>query len=382
MNKILICIFSFLLSISLIGCSTTQDYLKNQVDTTTQANEKLLNAKEENYKQTFGNVKILTVRAQLPDGRPWTELGISNKGEVFGIVPRNNEETSELIIFDVTNNKLRKIYSLSDDFQIYNFKFNDNYLVWIETTNSLDSSRLVVYDRKNDKSEVINQINNRATQIPLDDIALGSNYLLWSSGKENYDKVDYKIMKYSMETKKISVFMENAAKPIIGEYFIAWLGPEDERLQNSAIFFNDLRDTSVKKIITSQNPQYLSTDGNSIIFSGVDKLDKNIKRISLLENGQIKIIRESATDYFEFPEISSNFIGWRGTTKLYVYCRANNKIAVLTEEFASYTNAYVSDNFILWHSPVIKDENEAKEKATEQGAYLSDLHIINVQDIK
>lgn len=67
--------------------------------------------------------------------------------------------------------------------------------------------------------------------------------------------------------------------------------------------------------------------------------------------------------------------------KVGCFYRNSNKIAILTEEFARYSDVKVSDNYILWHSPVIKDENEAKQNAMEQGIYLSDLYILDKKDI-
>lgn len=208
-------------------------------------------------------------------------------------------------------------------------------------------------------------------------IALGEDYILWSSSETVNDKINYRIMKYDMNSQKTTEFQENATMPIIGINFIAWLGP-DENNKYSNIYINNLKDNSISKIITkSQHPTYINTDGTSIVFKGTSDSDSNLKILSIYENGKVQIIKKSNSDNFDFPEISQNFVGWRGTDKLRVYSRKEAKIGILTEKYADYTDVKVSNKYIMWHSPSIKDENEAKLKAIEQHIYLSDLTIMD-----
>ena len=386
MNKVLNFILAVFLMIPLVGCASVHKQPDNNKDVSQIINNSGGNTEtpEESYKQLFGDVKIKTLRAQLPDERPWLEMAISDKGEIFGFAPKNNGKPGELITYDLNTGTTQSIYSAKDDAGPIFFKYNDNYLTWTETSSNSDQgiSRIVVYDRKNKNVTVVSEKNKIPSSISYEMVALGSDYLLWSTGKMDKDNVNYKIMKYDLKTQKTSVFKENATMPIIGKNFIAWLGPEDEKMKYSAIFINDLQDNSIKKIMTEgQHPTHINTDGTSIVFNGVAETDTNSKMLSIYQNGKVQIIKKSNTDYFEFPEISQNFVGWRGTLKLSVYSRKDAKIGILTEEYADYTEVKVSDKYIMWHSPAIKDENEAKLKAIEQNIYLSDLHIISNDDI-
>ena len=379
------------LMVPFVGCSSVQKQPTNSKDVSQASNSNIDNVKtpEETYKQLFGDVKIKIVRAQLSDGRPWTEMAISDKGEIFGFAPKNNGKPGELIIYNLNTGATQSIYSAKDDAMPTFFKYNDNYLAWTETSSNSDQSisRIIVYDRKEKKSTVLSEKTNMSSSISYEMIALGSDYVLWSTGDMEKDNVNYRIMKNDLKTQTTTVFKENATMPIIGKEFIAWLGPEDEQKKYSAIYFNDLKDNTIKKITTEgQHPTYINTDGTSIVFDGVVETNTSssmpsAKMLSIYENGKVQIIKKSDTDNFEYPEISQNFVGWRGTDALRVYSRKDAKIGILTEEYADYTEVKISDKYIMWHSPAIKDENEAKLKAMEQNIYLSDLHIISKDDI-
>lgn len=191
-----------------------------------------------------------------------------------------------------------------------------------------------VYDRKKKKATVLSGKNKIPPRISDEMIALGSDYVLWSTGEMEKENVKYKIMKYDLKSQKTTVFRENSTMPIIGKNFIAQLGPENEKMDNSAIYCDNLKDNSIEKIITKgQHPTYINTDGTSIVFNGVDDLDKNLKMLSIYENGKVLIIKKSNTDYLEFPEVSQNFVGWRGTLKLSVYSKKDAKIEFFLECF-------------------------------------------------
>jgi len=394
MKRVLCFSLAVLLTIPFMGCAAAQKQPDKNKDVTQVINnngEKLnVETPEENYKQLFGDVKIKTIRAVLPDGRPWSERDISDKGEIFGFVPRINGKPGQIIIYDLNTGAVQNIYSIKDDASLSYLKYNDDYLVWTETINNYDQreSKVVVYDKKNKKSTVLSEKKKIPAQISDEMIALGSDYVLWSTSALEKENVKHMIMKYDLKNQKTTVFKETAGMPIIGKDFIAWLGPEDEKMTNSAIYLNNPKDNTVEKIITKgQHPTYIDTDGTSIVFNGVKDTTDNdpkapsTKMLSIYEKGKIQIIKESITDNLEFPEVSQNFVGWRGTTTLSVYSRKDDKIGILTEEFADYTEAKVCNKYIMWHSPAIKDEHEAKRKAVEQHIYLSDLHIISKDDM-
>ncbi len=381
MKKAISSISIFLIMILMIGCNQIAE--KSNPPNTISTNIKKVEIVEENYQKVFGDVKVETLRAQLSDGRPWLELAISDKGEIFGFTPQTKDSPMEIISYNLNTKTLQSIYSSNNDVSPIYFKFNDNYLAWTEVTNNSSQgiSRIVVYDRKTQKVTVVNENKEFSTNESYEMIALNSDYLLWSTSKTDKGKVINEIMKYDLKTQEISLLRENAIMPIVGKDFIAWLGPEDDQMKYSAIYLNDLKDNSIKKIVTDgQHPTYINTDGISIVITGFSSENPNLKVLSVYQNGEIRIIKESKTDYFEFPEISQNFVGWRGTLKLSVYSRKDDKIGILTEEYAAYTEVKVSDKYILWHSPAIKDENEARQKAMEQNIYLSDLHVISKDD--
>ena len=166
MNKVLNFILAVFLMIPLVGCASVQKQPDNNKDVSQIINNSGGNTEtlEESYKQLFGDVKIKTLRAQLPDERPWLEMAISDKGEIFGFAPKNNGKPGELITYDLNTGTTQSIYSAKDDAGPIFLKYNDNYLTWTETSSNSDQgiSRIVVYDRKSKKATVVSEKN----QIP------------------------------------------------------------------------------------------------------------------------------------------------------------------------------------------------------------------------
>lgn len=337
------------------------------------------------YKEIFKETQIKTIRAQLQDGRPWSELAISDKGEIFGFAPSNNGKPGELIVYDLYTGKTHSLYDAKDDFSIIFFKFNDNYLAWTEDTNYVASSpRIVVYDRKQRKTMVVSDSKGLPSGTSYEMIALGNDYLLWSTSDRENDKIKYKIMRYDFPNQRITLFRESAAEPIIGKDFIAWLEP-DEQMKYSEIYFNDLKDHSIHKIITpDQHPRYIDTDGSSIVFTGFSATNPDIKTLSIYDpkkTPEIQIINRTEWGYYDFPQISPDFVGWRGASKVRVYSREDAKTIIFAEEYGDCTEVKLSNKFLMWHSPVIKNVNEDKLKAIEQKVFLSNLHIFSKEGI-
>jgi len=346
--------------------------------------------KEEDYKNVFGDVKIETVRAALSDGRPWGELAISDKGEIYGYAPANNNIPCQLLTFNLSTKKTEVIYTIKDKLEPVMFKYNEDYFLWTERLSQYDTnqSRIILYNRKNKEVVILDEEKKLSPDIPPQNISLSKDYVLWSKAVSDKDTIKYSIMKYDVRSKKTSVFKEDVTVPSIAGNNIAWLGPENEKRENSAIFLNNLKNNTIKKVTEGKNPFYLDNDGSSFVFSGVDNLDYQSKNkekaialysINLYENGNIRTIEKSTTDHFEFPAISTNFISWRSDDKVRVYDRKSNKIAILPSDYAGYGYILVSNKYILWHTPAIKDADAAKKKAIEQGIYLSDLHIICIK---
>jgi hypothetical protein len=370
--------------------TSNQDKTQSNNKETTSDNK---NVQEEDYKNVFGDVKIETIRAELSDGRPWGELAISNKGEIFGFAPANNNIACQLLTYNLNAHKTEVIYSIKDNLQPVIFKYNDDYFAWTESLSQYDSrqSRIILYNRKNKESVVLSEEKNIPPEIPPQNISLGKDYLLWSKAELDKDTVKYSIMKYDITSKKTSVFKKDATVPSIGKNYVAWIGPENEKRENSAIYLNNLKDNTTRKITKGKNPFYLDSDGYSFAFSGTDNLNYQSKvkeesvalySLNLYENEKVKIIKKSESDHFEFPQISNNYISWRGTDKVRVYDRKTNKIAILPSKYPGYGEVLISNNYILWHSPAIKDEDAAKKKAIDQGIYLSDIHIIHINNEK
>ncbi|MFA9398329.1 MAG: hypothetical protein ACERKV_08710 [Clostridiaceae bacterium] len=338
---------------------------------------------EENYKEAFGDININIIKAELDEERPWAQLNISDKGEIFGFAPSNNGKDTETFIYDINSNKLETIYIAKDDYEPIFLEFNEDYLVWEEgiSTESNMNSRLVIYDRKEKTSKILYNHDNISMAITDDYLALGNDYVLWSSGEadDNANTTEYKIYKYDIKSGNISIFKEEGVMPVIGNDFIAWLGPNSDRTQ-SEIYYNNLKDGSISSIPTEYNPIYLAASGDSLVYSEFDGNSKH--KISVYENGIGKEIGTSNTDYFEFSDVSDNFISWRGTDKVRVYDKKLNKIVDVSDEFGAYATVYVSNKYIVWNSPVITDPQLGKKKAIDQGIYLSYLHIINIDDIE
>lgn len=342
---------------------------------------------EADYKQVFGDIKIQTIRAQLSDGRPWGELAISDAGEIYGFVPINNNMPCQLITFNINTQKTDVIYTIKDKLQPVMFKYNDDYFAWTESLSQYEDrqSRIVLFNRKTKESFIIDEQKKVSQDIPPQSITLGYDYVLWSNAKLENGAIKYTIMKYDIESKKNSIFKENATSPSVGDNAIVWLGPENEKKENSAIYLNNLKDNSIRKVTEGKDPFYLQSCGNSLVFSGADNLDYKSENkekaiplysVNLYEDGKIEPIQKSGTDRFDFPAISKNFISWRATDKVRVYDRKTKKIAILPSDHPGYGETLISNNYILWHVPAIKDDHDAKVKAIQQGIYLSDLQIL------
>lgn len=356
----------------------------NNKEKNTNNNETI---KEEDYKNVFGDIKIETIRAKLSDDRPWAELAISDKGEIFGFAPANNNIACQLLTLNLNTHKIEVIYSIKNKLQPVMFKYNDDYFAWTESLSQYDSrqSRIVLYNRKSKESVALSEEKNIPPEIPPQTISLGKDYVLWSKAELNKGAIKYCIMKYDIMSKKTSVFKEDSTTPSIAENYIAWLGPENNKRENSAIYLNNLKDNTTKKITEGKNPFYLENDSDSFVFSGTDNLNYQSKdkekaialySINLYKNGNVKTIKKSESDHFEFPQISKNFISWRSNDKVRVYDIKSNKIAILSSEYPGLGDVIISNKYIVWHTPAIKDADVAKKKAIEQGIYLSDLHII------
>lgn len=389
MKKTLAILIPILIVVSLL---IVYCYKTNQGNNKETASDNA-NIQEEDYKKVFGDVEIETIRAELSDGRPWGELAISDKGEIFGFAPANNNMPCQLLTFNLNTHKTEVIHSIKDKLQPVFFKYNDDYFAWTESLSQYGSnqSRIILYNRKNKESVVLCEEKNIPPQIPPQTISLGKDYLLWSKAELDKDTVKHSIIKYDINSKKTSVFKRDATVPAIGKNYTVWLGPENEKRENSAIYLNNLKDNTTKKITKGKNPFYLDSDGSSLVFSGFDNLNYQSKNkeeavalnsINLYENQKVKTIKKSKSDHFDFPQISKNLICWRGSDKIRVYDRKTNKIAILPSKYPGCGDMLISNDYILWHSPAIKDEDAAKKKAIEQGIYLSDFHIIHINNEK
>lgn len=345
---------------------------------------------EYNYKEVFGNIKIKTIRSQLNDGRPWCAFGISNSGEIFGFTPAAKGKLSQLVLYNLKTDVVETFYTIEDNLQPFYFKFNEDYLSWLEysPSNEYKTPRIMLYNRKTKEAIEISRSADNLTNVSECNVALGKNYVLWSGMQRKGNTNKNYIYKYDIKRLKSSIFQENAISPIIGNDFIAWIGPEIIGNHNSAVYVQSLKDNNIKKITNGQNPIYIATDGSSIAYSGNDDLDylKNssgfaVHNLSLYNNDKVEVLARSKPCYFEFIEMSKNFINWSQDQKARVYYRKKNKMVVLSNSSQDFTTE-VSDKYVVWVSSVIKDEMENKMKSMEEGMALTDLHILCVDDIK
>lgn len=384
--------------IMVVLCTLLSGCKSQNKQTTKQISDKILSKSSLNeistdydYKQVFGNVKVKTIREQMDDGRPWCQLEISNKGEIFGFTAAAKGNLSQLLVYNLNTGKAEVYYTVKDNFQPLFFTYNDDYLSWLEYTPSNNlPSRVMLYNRKTkETTEISKNIDNLTDVLQCKD-ALSKDYVLWTGiqSKDNINK--YYIYKYDIKSGKNSIFQENAINPIIGIDFVAWLAAENSKNSNSSVYVQTLKDNMIKKITHDQNPLYIATDGSSIVYSGNDNLDyiksqtsyNALHNLTLYNNKKTVDLSKSIPCYFEFTEISKNFIGWSQDQKIRVYYRKKNKMAVLSTENANCSTVLVSDKYFMWNSPVNKDEMVGKQQAIDDGMALSDLHIICVDDIK
>lgn len=74
----------------------------------------------------------------------------------------------------------------------------------------------MAYDRKNKKTMLVSE-KKGLPSIAYEMIALGNDYMLWSTSEKKENQLKYIIMRYDFASQKVALFRENAAEPIIGK---------------------------------------------------------------------------------------------------------------------------------------------------------------------
>lgn len=241
--------------------------------------------------------------------------------------------------------------------------------------NDTGPEKVILYQRKTGETKTLDaQSSTRAGDIW---IAIGSGLVLWSFGKtDENNQRSFQINSYDLKTGKTSVFLKDAAMPVIGDDFIAWLGPAQAGTDKSLLY--DLNTASGKTTViqTDINPQYLAACGDTLVFSGptlssYSNFVGHDFHLLMYQNGSQKLIDSSQSHDYEFPQVSGRFISWDENRKKRVYDIRSNTILDLNSD---YGEAFVSDHRILWGTDAIA--NETKEQAEKDGMYQTDALLI------
>ncbi|AEE97994.1 hypothetical protein [Mahella australiensis] len=335
---------------------------------------------EKDYSAVFDKKNVKTFLAVLDDGTLWLPVKISDK-EICGFTAAVNNKPSKIVIYDIATGKSSTVCTLEDRYQPEFIQFNDTYILWSEYIPYEDGGeqKAVLFNRHTNKMQTLGgEQNSSSGDIQ---IALGSNYALYSCGTTDKNgNVKFCIYSYDFKTSKTSLFKEDAAMPVIGNNFVAWLGPSKDNLAYSYLYYQDM--TSNKATVISpqnMNPQYLGAYGDNLVFSG-KTITSSVKDIgaenilTLYQKGKQTVIEKSKGHDYEFPDVSNNYVSWDENRKKRVYS-INQKIII---DFPSeYGQAYVSDKYIMWYTDAIP--NESKEQAAKDGMYKTIINLIEVQ---
>ncbi|WP_291955634.1 hypothetical protein [Mahella sp.] len=390
-------LFVLILVALLSGCATDKPVndktpsLPNSSTDNSVTEEKIT---EKDYSAVFGKESVKTFLAVLDDGTPWLSVKISDKEicgftgsvdasnkEIFGSNPAIKDKPSKIVIYDIATGKSSAVYTLEDHFQPEFIQFNDTYILWNEYIPFHDGGeqRAVLFNRHTNKAQILGVV--QSSFCGDIQIALGNNYALWSYGTTDKDgNVKFRIYSYDFKTSKTSIFKEDATMPVIGNNFVAWLGPSKENLAYSYLYCQDMTSNKVTMISPQGiNPQYLAAYGDNLVFSG-RTITSSVKGLGaenvlfLWQNGKQTIIERSKEHDYEFPDVSNNFISWDENGKRRIY---DIKQKIIIDLPSEYGEASVSDKYIMWGDDAIP--NESKDEAAKNGVYTTNISLIEVQ---
>jgi hypothetical protein len=331
---------------------------------------------EKDYSAVFDKRTIKTFLASLSDGTLWLPIAISND-EICGFTGAVKSKPSKIVVYNIATGKSTAVFSLDDKFQPEFIQFSSTNILLTEyIPNSNDDTgkqKAVLFNRSTGKVRILGTSKNSSSGDIQ--IALGSDYALWSYGTQGKaGNTMYCIYSYNFKTLQTTLFKQNAYMPVIGNNFIAWLGPSQENSGYNSLYYQDTTSNKITTISSGINPTYLAAYGDKLVFSGrviTSSAKETESALVLLQNGKQVIIEESKEYDYEFPVVSNNYISWDENLKKRVYSVGQNTIIDLP---SVYGEAFVSDKYIMWGSDAIV--NESKEQAQKDGIYKTNINLI------
>lgn len=339
--------------------------------------------------------KVKKIHAQLEGDICWSHLCVTDDGYILGRCQPNSNNQQDMIFYNMDTEETNIIYTTEPRWTIGSAEINDNFILWDETIaeeTGLRPCRVMIMDRKTKEVTKLFEDMDYTMYMPFIKLCLGDTSAYWSVGKKDNDN-PICIMKYDTIEKEICDYKKMATSPLITEKYFYWTGPEDDKMENAAIYQEDLKSGEIKKITNNKSPNYIEGKGEDIIFTGLDRIPGkndvddmgypiNQWSICLYSNNEISKLKVSKKDIFEFPSFNGKYIGWRGTDKLRLYSIDENVTYILTRSAADYTEVTLSEKYALWNSPVKGTGSDAKHDAIERGMYDSYIYILKLDDIK
>lgn len=365
-------IILFVILFSILGCSS----VANQ-NSSSSSNSKSI--PQENH-DAFQR-PVQTISAQLENGRPWAPLEITDDGLIYGFTSASSMGPSQILCYYLKTGKIKIIYTAENNFQINDLKDNGNYLLWSESVspNPVSEIKVVLFDKKSNKVKILNDAQKKQNVL-MNQIALGNTFTLWSEDISEKDNEKREILQYDLKSGKRNTWKTAATRPVIGNHFIAWIGPETDTSANGAVFVENLTDHSVKKITDGEAPSELAAFGDNLVYSGYSNLDylnpkKKIyeSELVLYTNGRKKVIEKSTDHAYGSPQVSASCISWYENPATRVYCFQDNKIHTLQN---SYGEALSCKSYVMWTTA---DASETKEQAIKDGMYTVKISVQSLE---
>ncbi len=395
-KRIIACILLFLLILS--GCG------KKQKNTDTARNVSLKNSSIENTMSKENNnvmplevsmkgvwpyVHVKTFDALLPDGRAWALVTVSDDGYFVIDAPAQKGKKEEILLYNLNNNTYEHIAYCPDEAQAVHADINKKWVAWSE---AMDQSfaiwRIHIYDRSKHEDKVIysslKDSNGDGYYSPDQQPRLYSDLVVWSPAVGTRTAVGptVTIKKYDIIENKITDVVKQGINPVQTDNYLIWMGKDsiDSKNPSSALYWN--KNGKIQQITKNITVEGFATDGKSIVWTGYISGNPNCT-IGLIENNKERyLLTTDEANAQQFLWMGSRIIAWRSYDIVRVYDRKLDRIVVLEDEDAEYTNVITSNRYLCWTVPIIKDEVQRMKEAKKIGIVADKINIIDLNDLK
>lgn len=386
MKRGILVLILILTSLGLCSCGNVRNDISDDVLYKNEYKENIeekaiVNLEEKRIKED----KVKKIEAILKDGRYWKVIGIDNNCKILGHTDRYNGKAEEIILYNYNDESYETIYTLEANWAVGEAKITDRYIVWNEylsTEGATSSYKTLLLDRSTKEVSVIDE-NHEG----ISNLSLGEDEIYWATNHKTDEGVSRCIMKYDINNKRKTIYVDAATDPALGEGFLAWLEAEKNSDEYNVLCIQNLETKEVTKLTSERSPNFLIAKGDSIIFSGYDEKvktpeeNKEVYSICMYKNSIITKIKVAEDDKFEYPQFNGDYVSWRGTDELRIFSLKDEKIYLLPQEKKSASDILMCNKYIMWNSPINLGEL-AKQDAIDHGMYKSYINILNVDELK